>query len=107
MVDSKTLARIMKVLSVEARVEILRLLAKRPLCVNALAARLGITQGAVSQHLRVMRDSGLLTDDKRGFYVHYSLNREALDRWRGEILSLLEGCGGDKPSDSEGSDGVG
>jgi len=45
--------------------------------VNALAARLGVTQGAVSQHLRIMRDAGLVIDQKRGYFVHYELNERA------------------------------
>ena len=58
--DPKELARLLKVLSVETRVRIVQLLKDRALCVNALAARLDVTQGAVSQHLRVMRDAGLV-----------------------------------------------
>lgn len=56
---------------------------------NALACRLGISQGAVSQHLRIMRDAGLVIDEKRGYYVHYRLNRETLDRWKMMVDNLL------------------
>jgi hypothetical protein len=45
--------------------------------------------GAVSQHLRVMRDAGLVIDEKRGYYVHYRLNEQTLDRWRKQIEGLL------------------
>ncbi len=79
----------MKVLSVESRVAILRLLKGRTLCVNALSARLDVTQGAVSQHLRIMRDAGLVIDEKRGYHVHYRLNEETLAAWREEIDKLL------------------
>ncbi|HOW99105.1 MAG TPA: ArsR family transcriptional regulator, partial [Deltaproteobacteria bacterium] len=37
-----------------------------PLCVNALSAHLEVTQGAVSQHHRIMREAGLGIDEKRG-----------------------------------------
>ena len=87
--NSKNIARLLKVLSVETRVEMLRLLKGRALCVNALAARLGITPGAVSQHLRIMRDAGLVTDEKRGYYVHYRLNEKTLDVWQKAIDELL------------------
>ena len=89
MKDPEELARLLKVLSVGTRVRIVRLLAGRALCVNALAARLDVTQGAVSQHLRVMRDAGLVIDDRRGCFVHYRLNEDALAAWRGEIDRLL------------------
>ena len=88
--DPIRLARVLKVLSVPARVRIAQLLKGRVLCVNALAARLDVTQGAVSQHLRVMRDAGLVTDEKRGYYVHYRLNELTLATWREAILELLD-----------------
>ena len=90
MMVSTRLARVLKVLSVGTRLEILRLLKGRALCVNALAARLDVTQGAVSQHLRLMRDAGLVIDEKRGYYVHYRLNEETLAAWREEIDKLLD-----------------
>jgi DNA-binding transcriptional ArsR family regulator len=83
------LARILKVLSVGTRVRIVQLLRSRALCVNALAARLNVTQGAVSQHLRIMRDAGLVIDEKRGYHVHYRLNEETLERWRAAANRLL------------------
>jgi len=88
--DPKELARILKVLSVDTRVRIVCLLRGRVLCVNALAARLGVTQGAVSQHLRVMRDARLVIDEKRGLYVHYRLNEETLAAWQAAIDQLLD-----------------
>ena len=59
------------------------------LCVNALAARLGITQSAVSQHLRVLRAIGLVKGERRGYLIHYFANRKALERCRGLALEAL------------------
>jgi DNA-binding transcriptional ArsR family regulator len=87
--DPDELARILKVLSVSTRVRILQLLRGRALCVNALAARLDVTQGAVSQHLRIMRDARLVIDEKRGYHVHYRLDEETLERWREATNRLL------------------
>ena len=83
------LARILKILPVGTRVRIVQVLKGRVLCVGALASQLDVTQGAVSQHLRVMRDAGLVIDEKRGYYVHYRLNEQTLDRWREQIDGLL------------------
>jgi DNA-binding transcriptional ArsR family regulator len=83
------LAGILKVLSVGTRVRIVEILKGRVLCVGALASQLNVTQGAVSQHLRVMRDAGLVIDEKRGYYVHYRLNEQTLDTWRKRIDGLL------------------
>jgi DNA-binding transcriptional ArsR family regulator len=83
------LSRILKILSVGTRVRIVQVLKGRALCVGALASQLDVTQGAVSQHLRMMRDAGLVTDEKRGYYVHYRLNEQTLERWREHIDGLL------------------
>ena len=88
--DSRDLARILSVLSSDTRVQIVRLLHGRALCVNALAGQLAVTQAAVSQHLRVMRDAGLVIDEKRGYHVHYRLNEDTLAVWREEIHKLLD-----------------
>ena len=89
MAGTEKLARMFKVLSVESRVRMIRLLGSRPLCVNALARQLGITPAAVSQHLRVLRDAGIVSGVKKGFFVHYRLKREALARWRKLAGDLL------------------
>ena len=80
MADAEEIARMFKLLSVEARVRIVQLLNGRALCVGALAARLDITQGAVSQHLRVLRDAGMVEAEKRGYFVHYRVKPEAMKR---------------------------
>ena len=89
MPDAVKLARIFKVLSVDTRVRIIELLKDRSLCVNALARQLDITPAAVSQHLRILRDADIVTADKRGYYVHYSLNEAALGRWKHQADRLL------------------
>ena len=59
------------------------------LCVNALAQRLGVTQSAVSQHLRVLRQAGLVSGVRHGAFVHYTLDREGLDRSRAALQETL------------------
>jgi len=59
------------------------------LCVNALAAILGITQSAVSQHLRVLKSIGLVRGERRGYRVHYFINRAALERCADLVLEAL------------------
>jgi DNA-binding transcriptional ArsR family regulator len=83
------LAYICKILSVDTRIRILQLLKNHALCVGALSARLDVTQGAVSQHLRILRDSDLVVAEKRGYFVHYRLNEKTLSKWKGMIDKLL------------------
>ncbi len=82
MTKAEELARVFKVLSVESRVRIVQLLKSRVLCVNALAKLLDISPAAVSQHLRILRDAGIVTPEKRGYFVHYRLDEERLQAWR-------------------------
>ncbi len=82
-------ARMLKVLSSGTRLQIILHLKDGLLCVNALAARLHVTQGAVSQHLRVMHDAGLVTAEKRGYYVHYRLDKKAFEKLLLEAQKLL------------------
>lgn len=90
MTDPEELARVMKVLSVGTRVRIIQLLKGRALCVGALAAQLDVTQGAVSQHLRILRDAGLVAAEKRGYFVHYRLNGSAVAECRDLLDGLLD-----------------
>lgn len=52
------------------------------LCVNALAELLGVSQSAVSQHLRVLKGMGLVRGERRGYHVHYFINQDALEELR-------------------------
>lgn len=87
--NTEKLARLLKVLSVDTRLQMMLHLKGGFLCVNALACRLGVTQGAVSQHLRVMRDAGLVSAEKRGYYVHYRLNNKAVEKLLSDAEKLL------------------
>jgi DNA-binding transcriptional ArsR family regulator len=64
--------------------KIMRLLAESPgpLCVNAITHRLGVSQSAVSRHLRVLRQTSLATGERYGFNVNNSLNTKALGQCR-------------------------
>lgn len=89
MKEAQRLARIFKVLSVDTRIRIIQLLKGRALCVGALSARLEVTQGAVSQHLRVLRDADFVIAEKRGYYVHYRLNEKTLAKWKKAVEPFL------------------
>jgi DNA-binding transcriptional ArsR family regulator len=89
MSEAQELTRVFKALAVEARVRIVEMLKGRTLCVGALAARLDVTPGAVSQHLRILRDANLVVPEKRGYFVHYRLNERTLAKWRGAAERFL------------------
>ena len=82
MAKADEVARVGAVLSVPTRVKIIELLKGRVLCVGALARKLDVTQGAVSQHLRVLRDNDVVVAEKRGYFTHYRLNEKTVAKWR-------------------------
>ena len=87
------LARFYAALGNETRLRLAMLLAALEpgdaLCVNALVARLGVSQPAVSQHLAVLRAAGLVVGQRRGYHVHYRLNPAAIAAYRRRALALL------------------
>ncbi|MGN0477903.1 MAG: metalloregulator ArsR/SmtB family transcription factor [Hominenteromicrobium sp.] len=74
MTDSHTF----RALADENRLLILRLLLRRNCCVRALSRQLDISEAAVSQHLKVLREAGLIIGEKCGYFTHYTVNRAAL-----------------------------
>jgi DNA-binding transcriptional ArsR family regulator len=71
--DARKQAAVFAALAVESRVRIVQLLAKDTFCVGALSRLTGISAGAVSQHLRVLKSAGLVEPERRGYFVHYRL----------------------------------
>jgi DNA-binding transcriptional ArsR family regulator len=70
MADTENLVQIFKLLSDETRLKILKILKQKSLCVTELTSRLGITCSATSQHLKLLRQAGLVKTIKRGLYVY-------------------------------------
>ena len=88
----KKAAELFKILSVEKRIEIIELLKNKPMCVNALADILGVTQSAISQHLRVLKATDFVMDERKGNWIYYSLNQDTLEKCR-QRLNRICTCG--------------
>jgi DNA-binding transcriptional ArsR family regulator len=87
---STELVRLFKALAADTRLRIIEALRGRCLCVNALAARLDMTHSAVSQHLRILKEAGLVRSEKRGYWVHYSLDEQRIGEWRERLGRFLD-----------------
>jgi ArsR family transcriptional regulator len=81
---------LLKALADETRLKIMNLLSTHDLCVGALAQRLGISSAAVSQHLQVMRKAGLVKGEKRGYWTHYSVERQALEQLMKKFTEVVD-----------------
>ena len=85
-------AEAFKVFSVETRIKIIELLKAGSLSVNTMADALGVTQSAVSQHLRVLKQAGLVTDERKGYRIFYSLDKTSLAKCQHELVKICT-CG--------------
>lgn len=79
----------LKALGDPKRYRLLELMSQRSYCVGALAQQSGLSESAVSQHLKVLRDAGLVYGVKRGYYTHYCVDKEALAAVIAELEQLL------------------
>ena len=74
---SRALAKIFKALGDETRLEIVKMLAGRERCVCAFLSCFPMSQPAISNHLRVLREAGVVIDARDGRWIFYRLNPEA------------------------------
>ena len=80
----------LKAMSDETRFRIVTILLNHDLCAGAIARRLGISDAAVSQHMRVLREAGLVTSERRGYFTHFSVDRDAI-RELADFLQTMSG----------------
>jgi DNA-binding transcriptional ArsR family regulator len=89
MTDAQKLADIFKLLSDRPRVRILQILRRRSLCVMELTSQLGISRPATSQHLRLLRNAGIVKTIKRGVFTYYLLDKKRVSLLRKAANELL------------------
>ena len=70
------------------RMAIFQKLANGPIAVNELARQLPVSRPAVSQHLKVLKDAGLVTDMKEGTRRLYQLDPEGVARLRAHFEQM-------------------
>lgn len=73
------LALMLKALGEPTRLKIYLALLERKHCVRSLSKKLGITESAISQHMKVMKDAGLVYGEKYGYHTHYLPQQDAVD----------------------------
>lgn len=74
-------AVVFKALGHPARLEIVRRLSENESCVCELVEALGLGWSTVSRHLAVLREAGVVEDEKRGLQVYYTLTLPCVSRF--------------------------
>jgi ArsR family transcriptional regulator len=92
--DLDTLAKQLWALGDPVRLELLRILPAEPTCDNAcnvstIAERIGLSQPATSHHLRILRQAGIITNQKKCRDMIYWVDLEAAAAVREELEEVL------------------
>jgi len=72
--------KVFKAIGDETRIKILILLSKKNICAKAIAKHLQISEAAVSQHIKILKEVDLIVGYKRGYHVIYDLNKKVLEK---------------------------
>ncbi|MCM3587410.1 metalloregulator ArsR/SmtB family transcription factor [Mesobacillus maritimus] len=69
-------ANILKLMGDKTRLSMLGLLIKHDCCVCEFVEMFKMSQPAISQHLRKLKDAGLVKETRKGQWIFYSLNKD-------------------------------
>ena len=69
----KQFIRVMKAMSDPGRIKILKILARKEMCVCEIKTVLGLAQPSISKHLKILEDAGLVERSKYKVWVNYRL----------------------------------
>lgn len=84
---NQLMSNLFKAIAHPTRIQILRLLENGPLCVCDILPQLDSEQSNTSQHLSVLKQSGLVESKRDGTKVIYSIPDQKIY----EVLALMEG----------------
>jgi len=94
--------RLLQAAADPTRLSILRQLsAEGPVCACDFTACCDVRQPTVSHHLKVLREAGWISGERRGTWIWYSLRPEAVDRFR-RLANVIEPAAG-QPATALGS----
>ncbi|GAA2392016.1 MULTISPECIES: ArsR/SmtB family transcription factor [Streptomyces] len=81
---------LIRVLADPLRLRIVTLLAEETLCTTHLVEETGARQTNLSNHLRVLREAGVVETEPCGRYTYYRLRPDVIDRLAGQFADLAE-----------------
>ncbi len=82
-------AKILKAIAHPSRLFIVEELKKRERCVSELTEMIGVDTSTVSKHLTVLKNAGLVIDEKRGNSVYYTLRCPCIVNFLGYVETVL------------------
>ena len=82
----ETLVKVFKALSDETRLKILMIISSKVICQRGISSHLQISDSAVSQHIKILKEANILTGYKDGYYVFYRINEDVFN----ESISFMK-----------------
>ena len=79
---------LLKALGEPMRLKIYRAILERKHCVRSLSKKLGVSESAISQHMKIMKDAGLVYGEKFGYHTHYLPTQAAIDYLVGQFAQM-------------------
>src|SRR5258706_3904539 len=79
-----------RLLSDSTRLRLLRVLAQERFNVTELTGILGVAQSSVSRHLGLLKDAGLVMEEREAGFVYYRVAESARANGKGSLWTLLE-----------------
>lgn len=83
-VDLERSANVLKLLGDKTRLTIVGILKQRECCVCEFLEVFEMSQPSISQHLRKLKDAGMVKEERRGQWIYYSMNQQS------EIYGLIK-----------------
>lgn len=88
--------KVFKALSDETRREILKILSKGDMSMGDIANNFNMSKPAISKHLDILKNAKLITAEKKGQFIIYSINTSVIQQVLGGFLDIfLKGKGDD------------
>lgn len=75
MTDMNKAAMVLKLLGDQTRLTMVKILDKHDCCVCEFVEIFNVSQPSISQHLRKLRDVGLIEEERKGQWIFYSINK--------------------------------
>ncbi|ELC8442693.1 winged helix-turn-helix transcriptional regulator [Clostridium perfringens] len=82
--------KVFKALSDETRREILKLLNERDMSAGEIAENFKMSKPSISKHLDILREAKLITSEKKGQFVIYSLNTSVIQEVLSGFLDIFQ-----------------
>ena len=89
-INTEQFVGIMESLSDPIRINILELMMNGEICVCDIVKVTGLSQSKISYHIKILKDSGLISDRQEGRWVYYKLDLEVLSDIQNWMSNLIQ-----------------